>query len=794
MASDALNWVGNQVPASGDTIVFNATSSKPATIDAAFTSSIAGVEIDAAYASTIDLVEAFSVTSSLQQSGSTITDAQNLTLLATCLIDGGAAMAGNGTMTVANGATLTLDGAGGQQNLTLNQVGMNINAGGNVLLTGGQVTLSNGATITNNGTFEARGDNLGLTAGNGGGSFVNIGSFLKTQSLLADVAPVNVTFTNQGTVQVQTGILLFNSTFSQPYGGAVLNVQASGDGEIRGSNMTIWDGTLQGDGILRVKGLGATLTWGIAQMNGSGNVIVDTGATMILQKDFTDSGFTITNTNLMRWTAGNVTLNNGAIINNQTGAVFQVESDATMNNTAGAATFNNYGTFRKIAFPAQQFGVTQMQVAFNSVPAPGQGPTSIDIQFNGVRFQKSGTYQASISIAALAKVDFSGLGLLYTLLDGTTFTGAGTFRVTNSAGVVLADSSKVINSATFEIGGFDPQMPAFLAAGTLTGSGVFRNTGTLNWRWGNIVNVLEVDNQGTLNAGSEDPGNNPLQLDSSILKNESILNWTRGDIRQITANNPNRKSQITNLGLFDAQNDGTLLNDLQNPGSGFLNYNTFQKSGGNGTTTLQMAFTTYGTVSLLGRTVAFAGGVTQAGGSTALANGTLQANGYTLNSGSLDLGGTNGQGTLTLTGGILTIANGGTLSGLGTINGSVTNNGAVNVEAGGAPVGQLAITGDYTQSGTLTLRIQQAAGQQYDRLQIGGTANLGGTLTITPLLTNNDGQCTSDPGAFTILTYNRRVGDFNQPYGLPPLAPCRIWAPPALGATSLVITIQRFGS
>jgi hypothetical protein len=715
------------------------------------------------------------------------------------LAQGGAVADGNGMITVAGGVTLTVDGMG-QQSLTVNRVGLTVNTGGTVLVMGGQITVSNAATITNNGTFELRGDNLGILAGGGGGSFMNFGSFLKTQSLLADTAPVNIAFTNRGTVQVQTGVLLFNNTLSQPMGGAVLNVQASGDGEIRGSNMTIWDGMLQGDGILRVKGIGATLTWGVAQMNGSGNVIVDTGATMILQKDFTDSGFTITNTNITRWTAGIVTLNNGATINNQAGAVFQVESDATMNNTGGAATFNNYGTFRKIAFPTdQQFGVTLMQVAFNSAPASGQGMPTIDVQFHGVRFQKNGTFQTTFSIAAGAKIDFSGGFGRYNLLDGTTFSGAGTARVTNFAAVVLADNSKVINSATFEFGGFDPLMPTAptAATGTLMGSGVFQNTiaGTFNWRWGNIANVMEVDNQGVMNMGSEDVLNLPITLDSSVLKNEMRLNWTRGDVLQTTNSNPDRNSQIINQCFFDVQADGTLRNDTNPNRSGlaFLNQGLFQKSGGNATTTLQMPCTNAsGAIWLLGRTVSFAGGLLQTGlGSILIANGTLQAPFVNVEGGNLDLG-TNGAGTLTVPGGV-SIAQGAKLSGLGTINGSVTNSATIDLGANGAPVGQLTISGDYTQGGsaTLIIRLQQAQGQQYDRLQIGGTANLAGTLQFNALNLDSEGRFIVAAGdTFTILTYNQVAGDFNQPYPLPRLVPNRVWAPPALGAMSLVLTVQ----
>jgi hypothetical protein len=523
-------------------------------------------------------------------------------------------------------------------------------------------------------------------------------------------------------------------------------------------------------------------------MNGSGSVIVDPNATMIISKAFTNSGFTITNNGTVRWTAGNVTLNNGATVNNQAGAVFQVEDSVTLNSTAGAGTFNNYGTFRRLAVAGQPFGATQVQVAFNSLVSPGQPPSTVDVQSAAVQFQGAGTFQATITTAAGTVVEFDGPGTTNTLLDGTAFSGAGTVRVTQRGRVALADNSKVTNSATFEIGGFDPRLPTRMDSGILMGSGVFRNTGTLNWRVGYIVNVLQVDNQGVLTISSEDI-TDPVQLDSSVLLNESTMTWTlvANNILQITNANPNRRSQIINRGLFDVQNDSTLVNDRNQPGLDFLNQLTgiFQKSAGNRTTTIQPAFTNDGSIQLLGRTVSFAGGVSQSG-TALLANGTLLAPWYALNGGWLDLGGTNGTGRLSLSGGTLTIAAGATLRGLGTIDGSVINAGTVNLGAAGAPVGWLMITGDYTQTGTLVLRLQQAQGEQYDYLQIGGTANLGGTLQVTAL----PGFNPAANDVFQILIYAQEVGDFNRPYTLPPLNAPRTWAAAAPGATDLDLTVQ----
>lgn len=80
--------------------------------------------------------------------------------------------------------------------------------------------------------------------------------------------------------------------------------------------------------------------------------------------------------------------------------------------------------------------------------------------------------------------------------------------------------------------------------------------------------------------------------------------------------------------------------------------------------------------------------------------------------------------------GILTLR-GGALSGAGTVAGSVVNR-AGTVRPGASP-GILNVAGDYRQTSGGTLEIELdglAAGSEYDRLAISGTATFGGTLSL----------------------------------------------------------------
>src|SRR2546421_4626117 len=105
---------------------------------------------------------------------------------------------------------------------------------------------------------------------------------------------------------------------------------------------------------------------------------------MYLMGMFTDSGFTITNSGLTSWQDGTITLNNGAVINNQARAEFEILSNATMNTTGGGATFNNYGTFAKYQTQGLFWGPTEIQVPFNGLTAPGQQPSTVDSEFGSI--------------------------------------------------------------------------------------------------------------------------------------------------------------------------------------------------------------------------------------------------------------------------------------------------------------------------------------------------------------------------------------------------------------------------
>ncbi len=105
---------------------------------------------------------------------------------------------------------------------------------------------------------------------------------------------------------------------------------------------------------------------------------------------------------------------------------------------------------------------------------------------------------------------------------------------------------------------------------------------------------------------------------------------------------------------------------------------------------------------------------------------------------------------------------GGALSGSGAVAGNVANSGG-EVRPGTSP-GTLTVTGDYTQGAGGTLRSEVeggAPGTGYDRLAVGGTATLGGTLVV-----DGAGFTPSDSDTFDVVTAATRNGQFATTNGL----------------------------
>jgi hypothetical protein len=186
-------------------------------------------------------------------------------------------------------------------------------------------------------------------------------------------------------------------------------------------------------------------------------------------------------------------------------------------------------------------------------------------------------------------------------------------------------------------------------------------------------------------------------------------------------------SLITNDGGSIISNDGASI--ISNDGASVLSDNGL---GFNGNTTAAL--------------------VVKNGSSSSVASSVraaTQAGGIAINGGEVDLNGVSLFGAVTL--------NSGVLSGSGVVYGSLSNNGGYVTP--GHSAGQITVTGNFTQgpNGTLVLEAAGGAAGEFDRLQIGGTASLGGSLDLR--LTNGFVPLTGDQ--FNPLGYSSASGSFS---------------------------------
>ncbi len=212
--SCAANWSGDTVPGASDIAVFDATSTKDATIDATFAGSLAGMQINAGYTGVITQARTLTVGSSnFSQAAGTFTGAtQAITVNGTFTLSSGVFNATTGTMTLASTVTLsggtftpltgtvTLSG-GISPVLDVNSTQEFYNltfgipaAGNRAIGSGDTLTIDNDlvlSTTVNNGTINALGNITQNSTANGGSVIVNFAAVgAQTYTINGGTGPV----------------------------------------------------------------------------------------------------------------------------------------------------------------------------------------------------------------------------------------------------------------------------------------------------------------------------------------------------------------------------------------------------------------------------------------------------------------------------------------------------------------------------------------------------------------------------------------------------------------------------
>jgi hypothetical protein len=298
-------------------------------------------------------------------------------------------MSGSGRTLIVPGAALNLSSATG---VSLTRT---LENSGTVLWTGaGGIGMG---IITNRagGLFDVR-NAASFSFLAAGARLDNAGTFRKSANSGTTTFGSAVTFNNSGTVEIQTGTLLCNGSFTNngavnlsagttnrlAAGGSTTGTfsapatalvewtsgafplspgaQLNGGGlyKINGGtitantnlavgNLDLFNGTLDGSGTVTV---GSAMNWTGGTMSGSGRTIILPGVTLnaaIPSVAFLTSR-TLENGGTVLWTgAGLIQMSTGAAITNRTGGVFHAQNAAPFSFGGGACRFDNAGTFRK---------------------------------------------------------------------------------------------------------------------------------------------------------------------------------------------------------------------------------------------------------------------------------------------------------------------------------------------------------------------------------------------------------------------------------------------------------------
>ncbi|HTL55314.1 MAG TPA: hypothetical protein VL361_06520 [Candidatus Limnocylindrales bacterium] len=261
----------------------------------------------------------------------------------------------------------------------------------------------------------------------------------------------------------------------------IAGASVDGAGQVSG-NLEIVD-SVSGAGTIEIMGTtfpGGTLNWS----NGSlslASVNIDSGGTMLFTGGAGTarrlSGCTLNNSGMCWVLSGDLLMDQGAVLFNMPGAIFEVRADGTFSGAPGplGGAFHNAGTFRKTSSGTTFFGTA----------VPPQGP---DFNNNGLVDIQSGQLNllGGISSGEFRSAEGTTLwfwGTTHTLTAGASFTGAGTVRLLEG----IAPAEWLMNG------------PITVTSLELGANGTIDAQGTTNWIY---FGSLFADANGSLNNGN----------------------------------------------------------------------------------------------------------------------------------------------------------------------------------------------------------------------------------------------------------------------------------------------------
>jgi hypothetical protein len=534
----------------------------------------------------------------------------------------------------------------------------------------------------------------------------NSGSYAVSLEFLPAGVPVDViTFTNQTT----------DTNWNNPANWSPNQVPGPMDtAVIRGGTVGITDsasvGALYlGGGILSAPyGLNILSggSWNGGRLNGM--LSIAAGANFTLNNaggtlDLPET--TLVNNGTVTWSAGTLRGDGSTLVTNNGTWIISGVNDEFDNAYGGLPVFVNNSSF------IVQNGSAQT-VTFSGVEITNDAPagTPIDAQSGTLLFEGGGYLNGAFQAETGGHIKFDQVpGLDIEFFTGPNFqcSGHGSIQLTggtmslgyNQGGVDLANGT-VLLAPTFQNNGAITNLT--LDGSDLAGTNVL--SGTLTWLAGTISDNLTVSSSGALYLSGA--GNVYL---TGALTNSGQVIWNGSGNWEVYNGGGGNNGLINNLagGIIDAQCSSTI--DSSGTASWFSNAGLFRKSMSASTTTVRLAFTNTGTVTVQSGTLNFDnyntncnfGGTFVAGNGTSLnfSDGGTLSGSFTAN---FDAGINFNGGTFTQTasatfGGVGTVQfNGGTISLPAVPSPNLhLNSGTINLPAGfqGGTITNLTITG-----------------------------------------------------------------------------------------------------
>ena len=608
---------------------------------------------------------------------------------------------GTGAVSVAGGATLNFDHA------TSGSVSGAITGAGNVTKTGAGTTTLSGANTFSGGASVQQGSlevTTGAALGTGtvavaSGASLRFNNTADTQLANIISGAGGLVKAGAGTVEILTTNTYAGGTDIQQGAIRVTDIAQLGTGAISVQSGAALDFSIAGNATLNQTISGA----GLMRKSNTGELTL-LGNSLSGGLDIAQGQVRVTDSSALG--TGGVTASSGATL-----AIENASTDAFSTSYSGAGALTKAGGGDLILSGQNDYSggttISDGRVILNNGSGLGSGAV---LNNAALRIGNVAVLNAISGTGTLEKTS-SGLGVL---AGANTFTGG----TTVAAGTLRADGSAALGTGTVAIAsGATLNINATTAnqmANVLSGDGAFVKSG---------AGDLALNGSAAARTGS-----------TTISAGRLIVN--RGDALGTGAVVNNASLRLGDIALANVIS-GTGSVEKTSSGVGTLSgVNTYTGgtlvSAGTLRTTAPSSLGTGALSVASGATFEFdtaTDAVFGLGGSGAGTFRKLGAGALTFSNpfsiGTLAVNGGRVRVNTTLTGSA-TVAVGATLDGTGTISGSVTNGGTL---APGNSIGILSVGGDFTQSSGGVLEIEfDTTGNRMDLLQVGGRANLGGTV------------------------------------------------------------------